>query len=62
MMNEGLAKIDLPASCDTVPKLLLDRAARLGERVALRHKDFGIWQSLSWRDYRQKCRMGRAGP
>ena len=55
MMNEGLAKIDLPAACDTVPKLLLDRAARLGERVALRHKDFGIWQSLSWRDYRQNA-------
>ncbi len=54
MANEGV-KMDLPAACDTVPKLLLDRAERLGGQIALRHKNYGIWQSLSWADYRQNA-------
>jgi len=33
---------------DTFPKYLLLNAARFGNRPAMRHKDFGIWQSWSW--------------
>jgi long-chain acyl-CoA synthetase len=33
---------------DTVPKLLLRNAARYGDRPAMRHKDFGIWQTWTW--------------
>lgn len=33
---------------DTFPKYLLANAARIGARPALRHKDYGIWQSWSW--------------
>jgi long-chain acyl-CoA synthetase len=33
---------------DTFPKLLLDHAAKRGDKVATREKDFGIWQSWSW--------------
>ncbi len=33
---------------DTIPKLLLDNAARRGRRPAMREKDLGIWQSWSW--------------
>jgi long-chain acyl-CoA synthetase len=33
---------------DTFPKLLLRNAAAFGDRPALRHKDFGIWQSWTW--------------
>jgi long-chain acyl-CoA synthetase len=33
---------------DTLPKLLLDNAARRGDRPAIREKDYGIWQSWSW--------------
>jgi len=36
---------------DTLPKLLLRNAARLDNKVALREKEFGIWQSVSWRAY-----------
>lgn len=36
---------------DTLPKLLLRNAARLGKKVALREKEFGIWQSISWQEY-----------
>lgn len=33
---------------DTLPKLLLANAARFPDKVALREKRFGIWQSVSW--------------
>ncbi len=39
--------------CDTMPKLFLKKTAERGERVAMREKDFGIWQSYSWSDYRR---------
>lgn len=39
--------------CDTLPKLFLKKSAERGERVAMREKDFGIWQSYSWNDYRR---------
>jgi long-chain acyl-CoA synthetase len=35
---------------DTFPKLLLDHAARRGDRPASREKDLGIWQSWGWAD------------
>ena len=38
--------------CDTLPKLFLKKSAERGERIAMREKDFGIWQSYSWNDYR----------
>ncbi len=38
------------AILDTFPKLLLDHAARRGDRPANREKDYGIWQSWSWAD------------
>src|SRR4030066_1767844 len=37
---------------DTFPKLLLRNAERLGDRqVAMREKEFGIWQEFSWKEY-----------
>ena len=33
---------------DTPPKLLLFNARVHGQRPAIRHKDFGIWQTWSW--------------
>src|SRR6267154_501463 len=35
-------------SFDTFPKLLLRNAAQFGSRPAFRHKDLGIWQTLTW--------------
>jgi long-chain acyl-CoA synthetase len=37
------------AVLDTFPKLLLDHAGRRGDKPANREKDYGIWQSWSWR-------------
>ncbi len=37
---------------DTFPKLLRYQAKRLGDRkVALREKEFGIWQEYTWKEY-----------
>ena len=35
---------------DSFPKLLLKNAAERGERMAMREKDLGIWQSWTWRE------------
>src|SRR5262245_50012354 len=37
-----------PSDLDTVPKLLLRNAREHAQRPAMRHKDFGIWQTWSW--------------
>ena len=36
------------APLDTVPKLLLRNAGEHAERPAIRHKDYGIWQTWTW--------------
>lgn len=41
--------------CDTLPKLFLKKAAERGDKVAMREKDFGIWQTYSWSDYRDRA-------
>jgi long-chain acyl-CoA synthetase len=41
----------------TLPKLLLEQARRHGARkVALREKEFGIWQPYTWADYLRHVR------
>ena len=46
-LSEGPFLID---GCDTLPKLLKVRCEELGERTAVREKEFGIWLSYSWND------------
>ncbi len=46
-MKESLAHFD------TFPKLLERNAERYGDRkVAMREKEFGIWQAFTWKEYR----------
>jgi len=35
----------------TLPQVFLDRVAQCGDQVALREKDFGIWQPITWNRY-----------
>ncbi len=35
----------------TMPEVFLDRVAQCGNEIALREKDFGIWQSVTWNRY-----------
>ncbi|MEI6591847.1 MAG: AMP-binding protein [Holophagaceae bacterium] len=42
---------------DTLPRLLRSNAAKYGTgKVALREKEFGIWQPYSWQDYFEHVR------
>lgn len=37
---------------ETFPQLLLERAEQYGDKkIALREKEFGIWQAVTWREY-----------
>jgi long-chain acyl-CoA synthetase len=42
---------------DTFPKLLRRNAERFPGKVAVREKDFGIWQSYTWGDYLEQSRL-----
>ncbi|BBD07430.1 AMP-binding protein [Desulfovibrio ferrophilus] len=37
----------------TLPKLLVEQARRQGDSVALREKEWGVWQPFSWNEYLQ---------
>jgi len=41
---------------DTFPKLVRENARRFPGKVAIREKDYGIWQSSTWRDYHERGR------
>jgi long-chain acyl-CoA synthetase len=41
---------------DTLPKLLLRNATTHAQRPAIRHKDFGIWQTWTWAQLRDEVR------
>jgi long-chain acyl-CoA synthetase len=49
------------AALDTMPKLLLRNAEQFGRNPAMRHKDFGIWQTWTWEDYRDETRAFAIG-
>ena len=41
---------------DTIPKLFWQRVKEWADRTAMREKDFGLWQDISWRQYGQMAR------
>src|SRR5437773_2428584 len=47
----------LASSLDTFPKLVVRNAEQHGDRVAIREKDYGIWQSYTWRQYLAEARL-----
>jgi long-chain acyl-CoA synthetase len=46
---------------DTVPKLLLRNAREHAQRPAMRHKDFGIWQTWTWTQLTEEVRAFAIG-
>jgi long-chain acyl-CoA synthetase len=42
---------------ETFPRLVRENARTRGDRVAIREKDYGIWQSYTWRDYLEQARL-----
>ena len=51
----------MSAAADTFPKLLLDLAARRGDRPAHREKDLGIWQTWTWAQVADEVRALTCG-
>ncbi|HET6923810.1 MAG TPA: AMP-binding protein, partial [Anaeromyxobacteraceae bacterium] len=51
-----MSVLDQLGGDDTFPRLLVRNARRFGDRTALREKEFGIWQSYSWREYHDRVR------
>ncbi len=37
--------------CTTLPQLFRKRCSALGDKLAMREKEFGIWHKFSWADY-----------
>ncbi len=46
----------MSAAGHTFPRLLETQARRLGPKVALREKKYGIWQQVTWQEYAVKVR------
>jgi len=46
---------------DTFPKYLLRNASAFASRPAMRHKDFGIWQSWTWAEMHDEIRAYALG-
>ena len=56
--GQGTTVID---GCETVPTLFRKRVADLGPKVAIREKDYGIWNEYSWTDYGEQARLAGLG-
>ncbi len=41
---------------DTIPQCLLAKAVEIPDKTAMREKDFGIWQELSWRQLSEEVK------
>jgi long-chain acyl-CoA synthetase len=53
---------EILATHDTFPKLLARNAEALGERkIAMREKEFGIWQEYTWKDYHEHVKYFSLG-
>ena len=46
---------------ETLPRLLMHNAERLGTKVALREKEFGLWQTVTWRQFGDHVRAFALG-
>ena len=42
---------------DTFLKLVRANARRWPDKIAVREKDYGIWQSYTWREYYEQARV-----
>ena len=41
----------LDPALDTFPKLVRKNVERFPDKIAIREKEFGIWQRYTWREY-----------
>ncbi len=57
MAHSSPASAQMPAALDTFPALLFAHADVRGSRPAIREKDLGIWQTLTWSDVAEHVRQ-----
>jgi long-chain acyl-CoA synthetase len=57
-LKEGFVSID---GFDTLPKLFRNRVEKWGDNIAMREKNFGIWESFTWKDFNSHVREIAAG-
>ncbi len=61
MTSPALSFDQTPLAGKTLPQLLMRNATEFGSKVAMREKDRGIWQEMSWAEYADeviKCAAG----
>ena len=57
-MNMNVHTDTVIDGCTTIPALFRKRVADLGaDKVALREKDFGIWNEYTWADWGERARL-----
>src|SRR5690606_17940652 len=55
----NMAHVSFQPADLTLPQMLRERAAQTPGRIAIRQKDFGIWNPYTWADYWQRaCHVG----
>ncbi|MDI4232898.1 AMP-binding protein [Bradyrhizobium sp. Arg237L] len=59
--NAGPLQAALKDAAITIPQLLRQRAAMHGDKLALREKDYGIWNPYSWNHYYETARAVALG-
>ncbi len=47
--------------CDTVPKLFWAKAQQRGDAVAMREKEFGLWNPITWKEYGERSKLAGLG-
>ncbi|HEB95180.1 MAG TPA: long-chain fatty acid--CoA ligase [Sedimenticola thiotaurini] len=56
-MSAGTVQYPDITRYDTFPKLLAHNAEQWPDEVAMREKEFGIWNEFTWRDYHDRVKM-----
>ena len=52
----------MPAAPVSFPELFFKQVERRKDRVALRHKEYGIWKRISWSQVREAGAGSGRGP
>src|SRR5271166_3722879 len=47
--------------CDTVPKLFWAKVQQRGDAMAMREKEFGLWNPITWKEYGQRSKLAGLG-
>ena len=60
MTDTAVPVVEIDGCC-TVSKLFWQRVTSCSDEVALREKDFGIWNEYTWHDFGDRARLAGLG-